>query len=156
VEVLGSPLVLCSGPDGTTTLSGPEVEALGRQLDTAIKYAFTVRDWGTPQLLLDFAIAVNRAARSSAGSRSLPMSGAVGESAGSPGNVPGASSAETVRVSEAARLAGVSDRWLREQIQRGSVSALRGPRGALLVQVDSLTAWMDARNRKESECRKAA
>jgi hypothetical protein len=155
VDGLGNPVVTCSGPDGAVTLSGPAAVALGEQLTKAIKWGFTVRDWVVPAELLDFAIAVNRAARASA-SRSLPRSRAVAESGKLPGDGQPATSEQTVRVSEAARLAGVSDRWLREQIQRGSVSALRGPRGVLLVRIDSLAAWQEARNRKAGEQRKAA
>ena len=105
-------------------LPGPQAVDLGEALTQAIKWGFTARGELTPAVLLDFAIAVNTAKRAST-SRSLRRSGPVAESGKSPGDVTGAVSAQTVRVSEAARLAGVSDRWLREQILRGSVSALR-------------------------------
>lgn len=151
---LGNLMVTVSGPDGTKALSGPETVKLGEELSQVIK-GFNVRGEVAPAVLLDFAVIVNQATRAST-SRSLCRSGAVADSGKSLTDMTGPVSAQTVKVSEAARLAGVSDRWMREQIQRGSVSALRGHRGALLVRIDSLAAWIDARNRKESETKGAA
>lgn len=155
MEELGSPVVTVSGADGTTALSGPEAVKLGHALTDAIRWAYTARGQVVPGELLDFAITLNRASRASA-SRSLPRSAAVLAAGKSPEYAPGASSAQTVKVAEAARLAGVSPRWLREHVQRGNVLAVRGHRGALLVRTDSLAAWIGARSREETERRRAA
>jgi excisionase family DNA binding protein len=158
VDVHGSPAIIVSGPERTSVLAGPECAVLGRQLADAIKYGYTARGTVAPRVLLDFAITVNRAARGSASS-AVPPTSAVAAELRNPGD--GAvlpSSGEpvaTLTVAEAARVAEVSDRYVRKLIQRGSVEALRGHRGTLLVRIDSLAAWLEARSRKENERRAA-
>ena len=158
MDVHASPAIIVSGPEQTWVLTGTDCVALGRHLADAVKYGFANRGAVVPQVLLDFSITVNRAARASAGSASLRTSATVAASAG-PGNdgpVPlWAQPVATLTVAEAAQAAGLSDRWMREMIRRGSVEALRGRRGAWLVRSASLAVWMEARSRKETERRAA-
>ena len=150
----GPAVVLCSGPDGTTALSGPEVEALGRQLDTAIKYAFTVRDWGTSRLLLDFAIAVNRAAVGSAGSVQVPCSAASAEPRNT-GEAPDAGlsgqPAVTLSTQEAANALGVSDSYVRRLVRERTLEVRDSQGPGYEIYARSVAAWQERRRRKETD-----
>jgi excisionase family DNA binding protein len=137
---------LC-GP--VVVVSGPELEALGHQLSMAIEYAFTARGKFPPRVLLDFSVAVNRAAGGSAGSARNPALEGFSPSSGQLD--------DTLTVADAARIMECSASYVRRLIRRGDVEASReGHQGAYLVYAESLAAWIASRSRKEATHREAA
>lgn len=151
MEVFAGPAVV---------ISGPELEVLGRQLAEAIRSGYTARGRAAPRVLLDFAIAVSKAA---------PGTGGTDRAARGAGHGPGAERrntreaagagvscqpARTLSVKEAARAAKVSESYLRRLVRDG-ILEVRDGLGPYAIFADSLAAWQERRRRMEDD-RKAA
>jgi excisionase family DNA binding protein len=143
VDVLSGPVVI---------LSGDDCAVLSRQLVEAIRLAYVARGRPPPRHLLDFAEEVSRAARSSATSPTAALASAAAGTVRfrtSP-DLPACDEPVWLTVTEAARVAEVSDGYMRRLARRGDVQASRGRRSAWLIDASSLAAWI-SRRRKERE-----
>ena len=148
MEVLSGPVVIY--------LSQDEAAALGRDLAQVLRLAHGTRGQAPPALLEAFSGRLNAVARAARGRDqgqvSVPRGLPQGRSAPP---LPPSEQPARLTVAQAATLAEVDPRTMRKWIQRRHVDACRGPRGALLVDIASLAAWISQR-RKEERHREAA
>jgi hypothetical protein len=142
-----------SGP--LIVLDGDACAALAPCLVQAVKL-YVARGAAPPRHLLDLADEVSRAARAAAEFRpSAQVTGRPGTGRFRSGPTSRAcEQPEWLSVREAARVAKVSDSYVRRLARRRDVEASRGRSGAWLIDANSLTAWADSRNRKE--CKRKA
>lgn len=146
-----------SGAPAITFRDEGEAAAFARQLREALKLAYGVRHAELPYLLRAARDGLNAAFGATEG-RLYPQADARRGPSGAALSHDARRSYEPVRltVEEAARLAEVHPRTVRKWITGRDIEAVRGPRGAHLVDVSSLTAKIISRRRKEDDESKAA
>lgn len=133
-----------------------EAAAFARQFREALRLAYGVRHAELPYLLRAVRDGLNAASGATEG-RMYPQAGARrGPSGAAPGH-DARRSYEPVRltVEEAARLAEVHPRTVRKWITGRDIEAVRGPGGAHLVDMGSLTAKIISRRRKDGDSKAA-
>jgi hypothetical protein len=139
-----------SGP--SVVLDGDACAALAPWLVRAVR-VYVARGVPPPRPLLDLADEVSRAARFRADAQATARCG-TGQFRSEPFSRP-SDQPEWLTVREAARVAAVSEGYVRRLARRRDVEASRGRSSAWLIDAGSLTAWAGSRNRKERK-RKAA
>ena len=147
MEVLTGPAVV---------VTGPELEALGRQLTEAIHRGWGIRHAAPPRVLLDFAIAVSKLTPGTPGT-GRPGSAAGQGAAAEPRNTsrpPGAGMSgqpvKTLSVKEAAQAAEVSESYVRRLVRDGNLEVRDSQGPGYAIYADSLAAWQEHRRRKEN------
>lgn len=135
------------------TLTQDDATALAHQLARAIQIAYGRPGVHAPLLLLDFAAEISRSARFRASPQVRPGAGTDQFRSG-PSPAVSEQQPEWLTVKEAAKLAEVSEGFMRRCCRARDVEASRDHRSAWLVDASSLRAWI-GRRRKELD-RKAA
>ncbi len=128
-------------------LDGTDCAMLGRQLVEALRLAYVARGRPAPVQLVDLADLVNKAARASAERCvNTQVRGVIG-GRGLRGGADRSDSGQPVMltVTEAARVALVSTRYMRELARKKVVDATRKPGGAWAVNAWSLAGWISRR-----------
>lgn len=140
-----------SGP--LVVLDGDACAALAPCLVQAVRL-YTARGVPPPRLLLDHADEVSRAAARFRADAQVTARRGTGQFRGGPSSRP-FGQPEWFTVREAARVAEVSEGYVRRLARRRDVEASRGRSGAWLIDASSLAAWAGSRNRKERKRRAA-
>lgn len=144
------------GAPGLTFRDEDEAAAFARQLREAIRRGWGVHHLEPPWLLAAASRDLSTAVRATTGPASALASPGRGPVRAAPGDSAARSDEpDRLTVEVAARLAEVHPRTVRKWIARGAVLAVRGPRGAHLVDAGSLVAVISRRREGTSE-RKAA
>jgi hypothetical protein len=141
-------------------LTDAEMETLGRNLKEALRRGWGVRKTAPPRLLLDLAVAADRAFPGTCGTGRRSFSAGQGTGAeprnsrARPEARASGQPARTLCVKEAAQAIQVSESYVRRLI-RDEVLEVRDGQWPYAIYADSLAAWQERRSRKEAD-RKAA